>query len=164
MRGESQLEVAILVLLTAEYYSDDGGNSELIGEAAGCSPVVVRRIYSRLKDAGLLDTKPGRYGLHLARGLNEISLLDVIAAIRPLDAESVFGVASPLSGTTPISNSLYTVLSEELEKSIVSMTERLATVTLSDIVSQFPATYDVPLEEKKKALDEYMVAAEKRHS
>ncbi len=95
MRGESRVEVAFLILLTAAYYPEFEANSELIGEAAGCSPVVVRRIYKNLKEAGLLDTKPGRYGLRLARDPEKISYLDVVGAVYPLTNEKVFGVAAP---------------------------------------------------------------------
>ncbi|MBR0405310.1 MAG: Rrf2 family transcriptional regulator, partial [Eggerthellaceae bacterium] len=66
---------------------------------SGCNPVIVRRIYGKLKRAGLLDTGPGRRSLELARDARSISLLEIVEAITPLDRAGVFGVEAPLSGT-----------------------------------------------------------------
>lgn len=163
MRGESQVEIAYLILLTAAYYSEIDANSELIGEAAGCSPVIVRRIYKKLKDADLLDTKPGRYGLHLARDADEISLLDVAEAIRPLSAASVFGAHAPLSGTSPIADSLHAVLEEDFGCAVEAMRKRLSLITLQDLAHSLSSTYDVPKEDKRTIIQNYMIDAEKRH-
>lgn len=163
MRGESQVEIAFLILLTAAYYSDIDANSELIGEAAGCSPVIVRRIYKRLKEADLLDTKPGRYGLHLTREADEITVLDITEAVRPLDAASVFGVHAPLSGTTPIADGLFAVLQKDLNNAIDNMRKQMGLITLQDIASEFPSVYDIPPEEGRTVLKQYMKDAEKRH-
>ena len=91
-RGESQVEIALLALLLAEFFPEVDATSELIGEWAGCNPVIVRRIYGKLKRAGLLDTGPGRRSLELARDARSISLLEIVEAMTPLDRAGVFGV------------------------------------------------------------------------
>lgn len=163
MRGESQVEIAFLILLTAAYYSEYDANSDLIGEAAGCSPVIVRRIYKKLKDAELLDTAPGRYGLHLRREPKDVTYLDVIEAIKPLSPESVFGVASPLSGTTPVSSELYSALENDLSSAIDSVKDALRSKSLEDLACEIHVYSDTPKEEKNRLIREYMNEAEKRH-
>lgn len=163
MKGESQVEIALLVLLMAEFYSDIDATSELIGESAGASPVVVRRIYKKLKDAGLLDTKPGRYGLHLARDARDISLLDVIEAVHPLDNATVFGVERPLSGACTIADNIFAVLTAELDSATDALRERLAATSLHELAWKLPATYDVPVDEKLATLHENLREAERRH-
>ena len=95
-RGESPVEIALLALLLAEFFPEVDATSELIGEWAGCNPVIVRRIYGKLKRAGLLDTGPGRRSLELARDARSISLLEIVEAITPLDRAGVFGVEPSL--------------------------------------------------------------------
>lgn len=163
MRGESQVEIAFLVLLTAAYYSDFDANSEMLGEAAGCSPVIVRRIYKKLKDANLLDTKPGRYGLHLTRKPEEITYLEVIEAVRPLDPAALFGVAAPLSGTSPVAHELFAALDADLDATIGKVKKALATKTLQDLGAEIEVYSDKPRKEKCKLIRSYMVEAEKRH-
>lgn len=163
MRGESQVEIAFLILLTAAYYSDFDANSDLLGEAAGCSPVIIRRIYKKLKDADLLDTKPGRYGLHLKREPEDITYLEVIEAVRPLEAGTLFGVPAPLSGTTPVSNELFAALSTDLDSAIGKMKKALSGKTLYDLATEIHVYSDKPREEHNKLIRSYMVEAEKRH-
>lgn len=162
MRGESRVEVAFLILLTAAYYPEFEANSELIGEAAGCSPVVVRRIYKNLKEAGLLDTKPGRYGLRLARDPEKISYLDVVGAVHPLTNEKVFGVAAPLSGTTPVSGELHAALSDDLAAALESLKMALSAKTLADLAAEIHVLSADPSEKRASILN-YMTAAEKRY-
>lgn len=164
MRGESQVEIAFLILLTAAYYSDYDVNSELIGEAAGCSPVIVRRIYKKLKDAELLDTKPGRYGLHLRRSPREISYLDVIQAVRPISTGSTFGVAAPLSGTTPVSQELYSALNADLSAATDAVRVALSSKTLEDLADEIHVHSDLPHDVQKRLILSYMDDAEKRHA
>jgi DNA-binding IscR family transcriptional regulator len=163
MKGESQLEISVLILLTAEFYPEINATSDLIGAAAGCSPVVVRRIYKKLKSAGLLDTKPGGYGLHLAKDPHEISLWDVCAAVRPMDAAGIFGAEHPLSGTCPISGNIHQVLTAELDESIATMRKRLEAVSLYDLAWKLPPTYDVPVDEKLADIGARLREAEKRY-
>lgn len=164
MRGESQVEIAFLILLTAAYYSDYEVNSELIGEAAGCSPVVVRRIYKKLKNAGLLDTKPGRYGLHLQKSPESISYLDVIQAVRPIDSENTFGVSAPLSGTSPVSHELFCALNTDLSAATDALKASLSSKTLEDLASQINVHSDLPHDAQKKLIRSYMDDAEKRYA
>lgn len=164
MRGESQVEIAFLILLTAAYYSDFDANSALIGEAAGCNPVIVRRIYKKLKDADLLDTKPGRYGLHLTRKPEQITYAEVIEAVRPLDAATTFGVLSPLSGTTPVAEELFAALDADLAASLSALREALGTKTLANLAAEIHVHSSLPQEEQNRLIRSYMVDAEKRHS
>lgn len=163
MKGESQVEIALLVLLMAEFYSDIDATSELIGESSGASPVVVRRIYKRLKDAQLLDIKPGRYGLHLARDAHDISLLDIVEAVRPLCNATVFGVETPLSGTCTIAGNIFDVLTTELDSARIAMREKLASVSLHKLAWKLPATYGAPVNKMLDAMHENLREAERRH-
>ncbi|MGI6216412.1 MAG: Rrf2 family transcriptional regulator [Coriobacteriales bacterium] len=162
MKGESQLEVSLLILLMSEFYPEVNATSELIGSSAGCSPVVVRRIYGKLKDAGLLDTKPGGYGLHLAKDPHDISLWDICSAIRPMDAAGVFGTEHEMSGTCPISGNIHEVLTKELDSALDAMREKLEKVSLYDLAWKLPDTYEVPVEEQLEKMRGSLHEAEKR--
>ena len=134
-RGESQVEIALLALLLAEFFPEVDATSELIGEWAGCNPVIVRRIYGKLKRAGLLETGPGRRSLELARDARSISLLEIVEAITPLDRAGVFGVEAPLSGTCSIKSELFGTLTTELDQAVAARCNVPAAQKLNEIFS-----------------------------
>ena len=162
-RGESQVEIALLALLLAEFFPEVDATSELIGEWAGCNPVIVRRIYGKLKRAGLLETGPGRRSLELARDARSISLLEIVEAITPLDRAGVFGVEAPLSGTCSIKSELFGTLTTELDQAVAAMRQRLASTTLHDYAMRLLDRCNVPAAQKLNEIFSNVEEAERRH-
>ncbi len=72
--------VHAMVLLAAE--PDGLKTSEQIAERLAINPVVVRRIFSLLGRAGLLESQKGPHGgSKLARGAKQITLADIYQAL-----------------------------------------------------------------------------------
>jgi len=75
------ISVHILVLL--EVFGSERATSEWIARSVNTNPVVIRRVISRLRSKGLVESLPGQHGgYRLARPAAEISLLDVYRAVR----------------------------------------------------------------------------------
>lgn len=81
MRRDSRLSGALHVLLhMAE--QDGPVTSEVLAKAMGTNPVVLRRILAGLRDQGYVRSEKGHGGgWTLARGLSDITLRDVYAAL-----------------------------------------------------------------------------------
>ena len=126
-------------------------------------PVIVRRIYGKLKRAGLLDTGPGRRSLELARDARSISLLEIVEAITPLDRAGVFGVEAPLSGTCSIKSELFGTLTTELDQAVAAMRQRLASTTLHDYAMRLLDSCNVPAAQKLNEIFSNVEEAERRH-
>lgn len=164
MKAVSRFEIALLILLLAEFYPDIRATSSLIGSAAGCNPVIVRKLYSKLKHAGLLDLKPGPHGLHLAKNPRDISLWEILTAIEDIDAISVFSLQTPLSGACPLGGNIHKTLHAHLEEAIGAMKKSLSSVSLYHFARELPDTYEEPFEDKLRIMHEALQNLAEQHA
>jgi Rrf2 family protein len=115
--------VHALVLLAAE--PDGLQTSEDIAGKLSINPVVIRRVFSLLHRAGLLESQKGpRGGSKLARSAKAITLADIYKA---LDGGELFHTASLSGQASKVSGALKKVfdgaeaaLHEELEKTTLN--------------------------------------------
>lgn len=161
VKAVSRFEISLLIMLMAEFYPDIKSNSNLIGTSAGCNPVTVRSLYSKLKKAGLLDSKPGPYGLHLAKDPRDISLWDIMQAADGRDVERMFLVEVPLSGTCSLSENIHEVLFEKLQGAYDAMRRELEAVSLYDFAWQLPETYEEDPEDRLRIMHDALKELEK---
>ncbi len=88
----SQLTIATHILAVLAHHKEDGAvTSDVLAEGFGTNPVVIRRVLSQLKKAGLIESRPGAGGGSvLSKPPAEITLRDAYAAISD-DAGTVLG-------------------------------------------------------------------------
>lgn len=86
----SQLTIAAHILAVLAHHNDDEAvTSEVLAKGFGTSPVVIRRTLAKLKQAGLVKSKPGAGGGSvLAKPSAEITLRDAYTAVAD-DAKTV---------------------------------------------------------------------------
>ncbi|MEL6429266.1 MAG: Rrf2 family transcriptional regulator [Planctomycetota bacterium] len=78
----SRFSIALHVLGFLTAHQGHPVPSEILATTYGTSPVVVRRVLGRLREAGLIETRGGAGGGSvLARPPSEITLLDVFRAV-----------------------------------------------------------------------------------
>ncbi|MGH1600562.1 Rrf2 family transcriptional regulator [Campylobacter majalis] len=73
--------IAVHILLSIEYFKDEKNTSEFLAETVGTNPVIIRKITSCLKSAGLVEVRAGIGGMNLAKSPENISLYDVYMAV-----------------------------------------------------------------------------------
>lgn len=119
------------------YLAHAGGqpvSSEVLASSAGTHPVVVRRLVSTLREAGLVHSQRGAGGgTLLARPAADISLLDVFRAMQETEPD-LFQISS----TNPNSHcDLGRVMQETLEglfgPAIAAMRAALAAVSVAQV-------------------------------
>ena len=89
--ANTQFAVAIHALTLLSGPADPPKSSEAMSGSIAANPVYVRRVLGRLREAGLVDSRPGpRGGWHLLRPAAEITLGDAWRAVQ--EGSPIFGL------------------------------------------------------------------------
>ena len=119
--------------------------SEELATTISHNAVVVRRLVSKLKEAGLVDTVRGKHGgFRLSRSASDICLLAVFRAIEGNDPD-LFSLANmdKRIGCSPIVNSIQETLNDLLRQSLDVMKSDLATHSVNDILNKSLAQINI---------------------
>ncbi len=120
--------VYALVLLAEE--PDAVQTSEEIATQLNTNPVVIRRVFSLLRSAGILRSQKGPSGgSKLARPPRQITLADIYRALEP-------GSLHHDSPTQPAMRRVSSALQDALRSARTSMEERLEETTLAQLARQ----------------------------
>ena len=126
--------IHILILLATEPAGQ--ATSGRIAESVGTNPVVIRRLAGQLARAGLGRIRRGPGGAELARPAETITLADVWAAMRRPGLPLLPTHRGPRDGD-PIGREVPHMLRGVLDDAEHAMEQRLAGVTLRELLAQF---------------------------
>ncbi len=133
----SRLTVAahILGLLAArEQMAGCAATSEQLAASVGTNPVVVRRVLSQLKAAGLVDSKRGvGGGTVLARDPTEITLRMVYEAVEAPDCEMIGRHAASVGTQCAVAPVIAEYLDELYADAEEALRRRLEVVTVAQM-------------------------------
>ncbi|MDQ0192816.1 Rrf2 family transcriptional regulator [Paenibacillus wynnii] len=110
---------------------------DYIAGSVNTNPVVIRRIISMLKRAGLVDVRPGIGGAFLLRAPEVITLLDIYRSVNLIEDNQLFGVHEESNVRCQVGRNIEKVLQSELKEAQSAMELRLAQTTLSQITARF---------------------------
>src|SRR6266567_6414583 len=133
MPASSRFAVAVHVLTLMAWSEDEPLKSEQVADSVNTNPVVIRRMLCELAEAGLVVSQTGAAGgSKLARKADEITLLDIYAAV---ECRGVFSLhRQPPSRDCPVGVNIETVLGEVLKEVDSAVEQALAKMTISDLV------------------------------
>ncbi|WII70814.1 Rrf2 family transcriptional regulator [Bdellovibrio sp. 22V] len=79
---DQRFSVSVHIMTVLAYHKDEMMTSEELASSIRTNPTVIRRLVSKLVDAGLVDSFKGKAGgVRLAGSAKEISLKDIYEAI-----------------------------------------------------------------------------------
>ena len=133
--SNSQFSMAIHVLALMAKSCDDRVKSEYIAQSVNTNPVVIRRLLRNLYEANLVISQTGACGGScLTRNPNEINLMEIYRAV---EGGEVFALhRQKPNQDCPVGKGIETVLCN-LQKEVDSaIEERLAKVTLQDVIEK----------------------------
>lgn len=109
--------------------------SDFLAASVNTNPVVIRRIISRLRKAGLVDSQLGAGGgSMLARDPEHLTLQEVYKAVEEGDLFHLH--YSEPNPCCPIGGNIQTALKETLEAAETSMLQSLAQTTVASIAKK----------------------------
>ena len=85
MQISSRFTIALHIFACVETFKDDYKvTSDFLAGSINTNPVIIRRILTQLKSAGLITVARGTGGIEPTKPLEEISFYDVYQAIEPV--------------------------------------------------------------------------------
>lgn len=128
----SRLAVAIHILSLIASNPREKVTSEWIAASVNTNPVVIRRISSMLKKAGILRTHAGLPGAVLAKDPADISLLDVYKAVAPED--ELFAIHDEPNPNCPVGKNIQSTLDDVFYRAQKAMENELASRSVKEIL------------------------------
>lgn len=130
----SRFAVGIHILTLIEL---DGGSvctSEYMAGSVNTNPAVIRKITGMLRNAGLVNVRPGIAGAELARNLTEITLLDVYKAVNVVGENELFSLHESPNPECSVGKNIQSAIVPIFEAAQTAMEKVLENVTIEDVV------------------------------
>ncbi len=135
MKITSRFSIAVHTLLLIYFFQRSRNvTSNFIASSVNTNPVVIRRILSNLKEAGLIEVLPGRNGSKLIKNPNKISLLDIFKAVDSID--TLFNFHDNPNPECPVGKNIHTALDGHLIDAQKALEDSLAKTTLEDLIKE----------------------------
>lgn len=136
MQISSRFTIAVHMLACMDVFKEDYKiTSDFLASSINVNPVIIRKILSQLKEAGLIEVKRGPGGAAIARPLEEITLLDVYHAVDCLEENILFHFHENPNPDCPVGRNIHYILDDRLIQVQKVMEQELKSMTLADIES-----------------------------
>lgn len=135
MQISSRFTIAIHMLSCMDVFKEDYKiTSDFLAGSINVNPVIVRKLLSQLKEAGLIEVRRGPGGASIAKPLEEITFLDVYRAVDCVGEDSLFHFHENPNSDCPVGKNIHAVLDDKLFKVQAAMERELASMTLADLM------------------------------
>ena len=136
MQISSRFTIAIHMLVCMDVFKDEYKiTSEFMASSINVNPVIIRKILSQLKDAGLIEVKRGPGGATIARPLDEITFFDVYQSVECIEENTLFHFHENPNPDCPVGKNIHNVLDDKLLRIQGAMERELKSITLADVNS-----------------------------
>ena len=136
MQISSRFTIAIHMLTCMETFKDEYKvTSEFLAASINVNPVIIRRILSQLKEAGIIEVKRGTGGAAPAKPLEEITFLDVYRAVECIEENTLFHLDDNPNPDCPVGRNIHKILDGRLLKVQQAMELELQGMTMADVMA-----------------------------
>ena len=135
MQISSRFTIAIHMLTCMETFKDEYKvTSEFLAASINVNPVIIRRILSQLKEAGIIEVKRGTGGASVIKPLSEITFLDVYQAVECIEENTLFHFHENPNTACPVGRNIHNVLDGKLIQIQDALENELGKITLEDVM------------------------------
>ena len=136
MQITSKFTVAVHILTCIDIF---GGQmrvtSDFLSGSTGVNAVIVRNVLGQLRNAGIVETRQGSGGAHLAKALDEITLYDIYKAVDCVDDEGLFHFHENPNADCPVGRNIDKAMDGRLEAAQSALENELKSTTLAQVVA-----------------------------
>ena len=136
MQITSKFTAAVHILACIDIF---GGQmrvtSDFLSGSTGVNAVIVRGVLGQLRNAGIVETRQGSGGAHLAKALDEITLYDIYKAVDCVDDEGLFHFHENPNADCPVGRNIHKAMDGRLEAAQAALENELKSTTLAQVVA-----------------------------
>ncbi|WP_294476867.1 Rrf2 family transcriptional regulator [uncultured Ruminococcus sp.] len=136
MQITSKFTVAVHILTCIDIF--DGQmrvTSDFLSGSTGVNAVIVRGVLGQLRKAGIVETRQGSGGAHLAKALDEITLYDIYKAVDCVDDEGLFHFHENPNADCPVGRNIHKAMDGRLQTAQAALENELKSTTLAEVVA-----------------------------
>ena len=134
MQISSRFTIALHIFTCVETFKNDYKiTSDFLARSINTNPVIIRKILTQLKNAGLITVARGTGGISPTRPLKEISFYDVYQAIEPVENGDLFNFHNSPNPQCPVGKNIHALLDDKLKTIQLAMENEMKKYTLDDL-------------------------------
>ena len=136
MQISSRFTVALHIFTCVEVFKDEYKvTSDFLAGSINTNPVIIRKILTQLKNAGLIEVARGTGGITITKPLTAITFYDVYEAIEPVENGDLFRFHENPNPECPVGRNIHALLDRELQAIQSAMEDEMKRYTVEDLRS-----------------------------
>lgn len=153
MQISSRFTIAVHIFSCINTFEKDTKiTSDFLAESVNVNPVIIRKILSQLRNAGLVHVQRGSGGASIAKDPKDITFLDIYHAVDCIENGELFHFHENPNPQCPVGRNIHHILDNKLIQVQKALENELKSITLADIIKD---TQYYIQNEKKENLSEY---------
>ena len=137
MQISSRFTIALHIFTCVDTFKDEYKiTSDFLAGSINTNPVIIRKILTQLKNAGLITVARGTGGILATRALNEISFYDVYQAIEPVENGDLFNFHGSPNPQCPVGKNIHILLDDKLKAIQLAMEDEMKKYTLEGLKNE----------------------------
>ena len=134
MQISSRFTVALHIFTCVDTFGNEYKiTSDFLAGSINTNPVIIRKILSQLKNAGLITVARGTGGIEITRPLEEITFYDVYEAIEPVENGDLFNFHASPNAQCPVGRNIHALLDDKLKAIQLAMENEMKKYTIDDL-------------------------------
>ena len=135
MQISSRFTIAVHIFACIDTFKDDYKiTSDFLAASVNVNPVIIRKILSQLKNAGLVEVKRGSGGATIAKELEQINFYDIYSAVECVENGELFHFHENPNQKCPVGRNIHNVLDGKLIQIQDALENELGKITLEDVM------------------------------
>ena len=135
MQISSRFTIAIHMMTCMETFKEEHKiTSDFLAASINVNPVIIRRILSQLKDAGLIEVKRGTGGAAVRTPLDEITILNIYRAVECIEENTLFHFHENPNPNCPVGKNIHNSVDDKLRRVQAAVERELESITLADVM------------------------------
>lgn len=137
MQISSRFTIAIHIFACMETFGEEHKiTSDFLAGSIQVNPVIIRKILSQLKGAGLIEVARGTGGTKAARPIEQITFYDVYQAVDLLEEGELFHFHENPNPDCPVGKNIHAVLDGKLACIQKAMEEEMKRHTIAEVAEE----------------------------